>query len=102
MITKVPGGKSAKKFDQILDDFLGQQDPHAVALDVMAEMELPQGGAQQEIKGLGFEFFGRLNDGKLELFPLSSGELEFEGNRIRLPNGWKIVLQVEPPRTVAG
>lgn len=101
MITKTLGGLSPAEFDDLIDDFIEREDPVAISLDVLAELDSensPPTSAEQ----VAFEFLGRVVGKELELFSLAeSSILEVKDNEIHLPNGWRVVLQLEPPLSVA-
>ena len=95
MITKIPGGLAASEFDQLIDTYIEREDPHAISLDVLAELDAETLAAAEPVV---FEFLGRFVAGRLELLPLlQTGSLEVEDNEIRFPNGWRVALQVRPP-----
>ncbi len=95
MITKIPGGLSPVEFDQLIDTYIEREDPHAISLDVLVELDTE---ATPRAKPIPFEFLGRFVAGRLELLPLlPTGSFEVEDNEIRLPNGWRVVMQVKPP-----
>ena len=94
MVSKTVGGLSPAEFDELIDSFIEEEDPYAISLDVLLDVDAPSVEAEQN----GFEFVGRVVGKQLELFSLAeSSALQVAGNEIRLPNGWRLVLQVEPP-----
>ena len=94
MVSKTVGGLSPAEFDELIDSFIEEEDPYAISLDVLLDLDAQSAEAQQS----GFEFVGRVVGKQLELFSLAeSSALQVAGNEIRLPNGWRLVLQVEPP-----
>lgn len=104
MVTKTPGGLAPATFDQLIDHFIEREDPHAISLDVFTEIDAyMQTETSLPKETLSFEFLGRFVRGQLELLPLLKSSLfEIKGNEICFPNGWRIVLQVEPPPSIAG
>ena len=94
MVSKTVGGLSPAEFDELIDSFIEEEDPYAISLDVLLDLD----GQGHEAEQNGFEFVGRVVGKQLELFSLAeSSALQVAGNEIRLPNGWRLVLQVEPP-----
>lgn len=94
MVSKTVGGLSPAEFDELIDSFIEEEDPYAISLDVLLDLDAQSHKAEQN----GFEFVGRVVGKQLELFSLAeSSALQVAGNEIRLPNGWRLVLQVEPP-----
>ena len=101
MITKTLGGLSPAEFDELIDHFIEREDPYAISLDVLAELDT-QNSLPTSAEQVAFEFLGRVVGKEVELFPLAeSPVLEIKDNQIHLPNGWRVVLQLEPPLAMA-
>lgn len=103
MVTKIPGGLSSDEFDLLIDRFIEQEDPHAVSLDVLTELDAQN--RQQLATGIesdSFDVWVKFEEEQLKLFPLArASNVEVTDNEIRFPNGWRVVLQVEPPPALA-
>lgn len=103
MVTKIPGGLSSNEFDALIDQFIEQEDPHAVSLEVLTELDAQN---RQELATTvgpdSFDVWVRFEEQQLKMFPIAkASNVEVTDNEIRFPNGWRVVLQVEPPPVVA-
>ncbi len=100
-IPEIPGGLSAAEFDELIDRFIEREDPHAISLDVLAELDAQnQLELPHETPLNTFEFLGKFEGQQLKLFPLvKSSTMEVADNEIRFPNGWRVVAL--PPSAVA-
>ncbi len=96
MLPKVPGGLSPAEFDKLIEAYIEREDPHAISLDVLAELDesLPT-------EPFGLEFLGRVVNGELELMPLPQVKVaQVRGNEIVFANGWRVIVEVKPPDPV--
>jgi len=95
MITKTLGGLSVAEFNELIGTYIEREDPHAISLDVLAELDAE---SRQREMPADFEFLGRVVQGRLRLVPLlKTGPTEIHGNEIIFPNGWRVIVQVKPP-----
>jgi len=56
MVSKTVGGLSPAEFDELIDHFIEEEDPYAISLDVLLDLDAPRFEAEQS----GFEFVGRV------------------------------------------